>query len=119
MKKTRRQLVEHYCSQIASGKIEFSDVRKSLETERYSEEDISVILERIDRDLDRMAIVKAEKHQGRQMLYLGLFVMLIGIFITVGTYTGIIDFGNNYIIAYGPALGGLGLALVGAVKMNR
>ena len=119
MTKTRRQIVDMFCNKIESGEIEYSDVRRLLERDRHSEEDINIILERIDRDLDRMATKKSEKSKGKQMVFLGLSIMTLGILVTIGTYNGIIDIGNRYIIAYGPTLGGLGLAMVGAVKMNQ
>ncbi|RMA67689.1 hypothetical protein [Ulvibacter antarcticus] len=48
----------------------------------------------------------------------GLIIMLTGILITVFTYIGIFDLGNSFIVAYGPAFGGLGMAITGKLKMN-
>lgn len=53
------------------------------------------------------------------MFYGGIIIAVLGITVTIFSYTGTINLGDRFIIAYGPALGGLGLALVGKMKMNR
>ena len=119
MNRTRREIVAEYCEKIRSGEIEFSKLESILKSNNHSEEDIDIIVKRVDRDLQRMAADDVEAGRGKQMFYGGLLIMLLGVGVTVASYIGIIDLGDEFIIAYGPALGGLGLALVGKLKMNR
>ena len=69
MNKTRKQLVEEYCEKIDTGKIDFSDVRKELERNGHSQDEISVILRRVDRDLDRRAVARAESANGKKICF--------------------------------------------------
>ena len=119
MEKSRREIVADYCEKIRSGEIEYSNLRAILEANKYSGEDIQIIAQRVDRDLQRMAVIDSEKAKGKQMLIGGIVIMILGIAVTISSYMGLIDLGDRFIIAYGPALGGLGLALIGIMKMNR
>lgn len=118
MEKSRKDYVAEYCAKIRSGKLDYSRLRSDLELKIKQKEDIEIIVERIDRDLKRMELADMEKSKGKQMFYGGLFVMISGVLLTVVTYLGIIDLGGGFLIAYGPALGGLGMILVGVVKMQ-
>lgn len=119
MEKTRKEYVAEYCDKIRSGKLDYTKLRNVLESKIKNEEDISIIMERVDRDLKRAEIADLERTKGKQMFYGGLAIMIGGILITVGTYMGVIDLGDRFLIAYGPTLAGLGMALVGLVKMNK
>lgn len=119
MEKSRKDYVAEYCDKIRSGKLDYSKLRSDLELKIKQKEDIEIIVERIDRDLKRMELADIEKSKGKQMFYGGMVIMILGVLLTVATYLGIINLGDRFIIAYGPALGGLGMTLVGMVKMNR
>ena len=119
MEKTRKEYVAEYCDKIRSGKLDYTKLRNVLEFKIKNEEDISIIMERVDRDLKRAEIADLERTKGKQMFYGGLAIMIGGITLTVTTYLGVIDLGGRFFIAYGPTLGGLGMALVGLVKINK
>jgi hypothetical protein len=43
--KSRRELVTNYCERIRSGEIEYSNLRKILEANNHSNEEIDVIIQ--------------------------------------------------------------------------
>lgn len=118
MSKSRREVVADYCKKIRSGEVAFSDLHSILGKDGHSDEDIEIIIPRIDRDLQRIAANELERTKGKQMVFGGIGLMILGISITITSYLGIIDLGDRFVISYGPMLGGLGLALVGKMKMN-
>lgn len=99
--------------------MDLSDLRKTLESENYTKEEIDIIVKRTDRNLMHAAQLKHHHSNGKNLFIAGLLIMTAGILITVLTYTGIIDLGDIYLIAYGPVLGGFVMALMGKMKMNR
>ena len=119
MAKSRKAYVAEYCDKIRSGHLEYSKLREELRLRIMDPEDIEIIANRVDRDLQRMDAADAEKSKGRLMFLGGLVVTIFGVGLTLFTYFGIIDLGDEFIIAYGPALGGIGIAAVGMLKMNR
>ncbi|MDG1572506.1 hypothetical protein OZ410_09275 [Robiginitalea sp. M366] len=119
MAKSRREYVAEYCDKIRSGSLEYSKLREELKLRIMDPEDIEIIVNRVDRDLHRMEVADAEKSKGKLMFLGGLIVTILGVGLTLLTYFGVIDLGDQFIIAYGPALGGLGIAAVGMLKMNR
>lgn len=114
-----KDTVELYFEKINSGEMDFSHLRKTLKSENYTAEEIEIIVKRLDRNLIRTAELKHYHSTGKNLFIGGLIIMIAGVLITVFTYTGIIDLGNIYIVAYGPILSGLLMAIIGKMKMNR
>lgn len=117
MGKSRKEYVTEYCDKIRSGHLEYSNFRKELQLRIMDSEDIEIIMKRVDRDLSHMAAADITRSKGKQMFYGGLAIMACGILGTTTTYLGILDLGDQFILAYGPALG-LGMAVVGMHKMS-
>jgi hypothetical protein len=119
MAKSRKEIVADYCKEIRSGKIAYSALREILESRNFSDDDIKIILYRVDRDLQRLEAIDSERAQGKQMFFSGIVVVILGILLTITTYMGIIDLGDRFIVSYGPVIGGLGVTLIGKLKMDR
>ena len=116
---TIKETVAIYSEKITSETMEFSELRKTQESKGYEQKEIDIIVNRVDRNLIKAAELKHEHSVGKNIFIVGLLIMAAGILTTVLTYTGIVDLGNEYIVAYGPALGGLVTALMGKMKMDR
>jgi len=119
MKYNRAKTIDFFVNEINSGKMEFSDVRKNLEQKNIDDKEIVVVVRQVDKEVQRLAALKASQSIGRNLFYGGLLLCFIGIILTVGTYLSIIDIGPYFIIATGPIFGGLILAMTGKSKMKR
>lgn len=119
MRPTTKEIVQLYFEKIKSNEMDFSNVRAELVKQDYNNEEINVILKRIDRHLRQDVVIKSENDKGKYMVITGLCFIVLGILITVLTYTRVFDLGKFYIIAYGPVVFGFLLASIGKLKMNR
>ena len=91
----------------------FSHIRKDLEDKGLSNEQISVIIRSIDHKIITDEVSKSNKSIGKQMIFMGLVLTSLGLFITIATYSGFIDMGDQYLLSYGPIFGGIGLIAIG------
>ena len=94
----------------------YSVLRKEMEERGLNEEQIKVVIRSIDNKILQGAVSEAKGKWANQIIYIGFFLALIGILITYGTYTNIINTGNYFILSFGPILSGVGLILFGMAK---
>lgn len=116
---SRAKTIDTYFELIDSKEMEFSKLRKSLESENIDKDELNIVVNQIDKQLIRAAQKRATHENGKNLFYGGLILTGAGVILTLGTYTGIIDFGNYYLVAYGPICGGLITAMTGKSKMNK
>ena len=98
---------------------EISEVRKDLEKNNFEEEEIKTIVRLVDNALQRKLQIVTNNKKANDLIYIGAITTLVGVIITVGTYTGLISMGNSYLIVYGPFLGGLSILLMGLAKKRQ
>jgi hypothetical protein len=115
----RAKTIDSYFKKVDSGELEFSKLRKTLEEKNIAKGEVDIIVPFIDKKIIRAAEVKADREKGKNMFYGGLILAIIGLVLSVGTSTGLIDLSGLGIIAYGPIAGGLITAMIGKSKMNR
>jgi len=99
--------------------MDFSSLRKDLEDQNIEKEEIGIVIKQVDNQIIRSVQLQASSSLGKNVFYLGLTLSALGVLLTIGTYTGLIDLGNVYTIALGPIFGGLIIAFQGNSKMNR
>jgi len=116
---TKENAIDFFFEKVDTKQMEFSTVRKTLEEDGFEKDDINTIVRQVDKQLIKANELRASHAMGKNMYYGGLAFALLGIVLTIGTYSGIINTGNHYLIAYGPVATGLILALSGKAKMNR
>ncbi|RKD86032.1 hypothetical protein [Mangrovibacterium diazotrophicum] len=97
----------------------FGEIRSRLASEGVAEEDIRVIIRLIDNQILRGDVKKSRNQKARELIAVGLVISVVGIIVTLGTYLGYINTGNSYLVAYGPVLGGAGIAAGGWSQYNR
>ncbi|MCT4589228.1 MAG: hypothetical protein N4A71_15505 [Carboxylicivirga sp.] len=119
MEYTKGNAIDYFFEKVDAKEMEFSSVRKQLEMDGFEKEEISIIVKQVDKQLIRATELRAAHALGKNLFYGGLLLALVGIVITIGTYTGLINMGNKFLVAYGPVVTGLIIALSGKVKMNR
>ncbi|MCW3787086.1 hypothetical protein [Plebeiibacterium sediminum] len=119
MEYTKATAIDYFFSKIDAKEMEFSSVRKTLERDGFGKDDINTIVRQVDKQLIKAEELRASYALGKNLFYGGLFLAVAGALLTIGTYTGIINIGNRFLIAYGPIAAGLITALTGKAKMNR
>ncbi|AEV31916.1 hypothetical protein Oweho_0905 [Owenweeksia hongkongensis DSM 17368] len=119
MEYSRAQIIDQYFQQIESGEMSFSQMRPSLQDMGVENEEISITVKQVDKQLQQSAHNKASHSLGKNIFYGGLLFAAIGLIITIGTFFGIIDIGPVFIVAYGPVISGSAIAATGFAKMNR
>ena len=116
---SRANTIDLYYDKINSGEMDFSSLRKDLEDQNIEKEEIGIVIKQVDNQIIRSVQLQASSSLGKNVFYLGLTLSALGVLLTIGTYTGLIDLGNVYTIALGPIFGGLIIAFQGNSKMNR
>ncbi|MBL4587255.1 MAG: hypothetical protein JKX84_09405 [Flavobacteriales bacterium] len=110
---TRAEYINHFIAKSKDPKFEFSSVRKELEAQKVDPEEIKIIVRSVDNVVQYEAIKETNNLKGKEVIYSGAALLTFGLFMTVGNYTGFIDFGNVYVIAWGPVLAGGGMIFAG------
>lgn len=115
---SRAQTIDHYFELIDSGNMEFASLRKQLEEKDIPKDEISVVVRQVDKQLMRATQKRADHKMGKNLFIGGLCFSGLGVLLTFGTYSGLIDLGNVYLIGFGPITGGLIIAMKGKSKMT-
>lgn len=115
----RAETIKNFANKIASGEMEFSHLRKTLENQDLDSDEINIVIGQVDKRVARAAQMKEVNNNGKNLFYGGLILVALGLIITVGSFTGLIDLKGFGIVAYGPIAGGLITAMVGNSQMNR
>ena len=109
------EIEKEYLAKKLDG-MSLSEIRENLEKKGLSEEQVSVVIRSIDNKILRGVNNKAGNSFANEFIYIGLALILIGLFITIATYTGFISLGNRTVLMFGPILGGIGIMAMGFSK---
>ncbi len=112
----RARIVEYYLSKIDDKHFTILEARQEMETQGIAEDEIRVIIRLIDNALHRKLAEKSRAGSVNLAVWVGGVITCIGLVLTVGSYTGLIDMGSYYLVAYGPILGGLAIMFGGFNK---
>ncbi|GAA4829644.1 hypothetical protein [Algivirga pacifica] len=113
---TRADIIDHYLLKVIEEKLPLHKIRPELEEHHVPDEEIRIIVRFIDEELQRQVIKESRKKKSRALTRVGLFLVVVGMGITIATYTGWIDMGDEFLIAYGPVLSGMSLVMAGRVR---
>jgi hypothetical protein len=115
----RAKIVDHFLAKVSSEKdFNIYEVRQELEKHNFEEEEIKQIVRIVDNELQRTHQIKSNNKKATDLMWVGAVLTVIGIGVTLGTYTGLLPMGNSFLITYGPFLGGLSI-LFGAMAKKR
>jgi len=114
----RAQIVDHYLDKLSRPGFEFYQVRAELESNHVDEEEIKIIVWLVDNEIQRRVKTQDSNYLPNALIWIGTIITAFGAIITIGTYTGVINTGNRFIIAYGPFLAGLSILVSGLAKRN-
>lgn len=110
--------VEYYLDKLQNSNFELHHIRKELEIKNIPDEEIRAIVKQVDEELQRTALTKASKGRVKEILLSGIISTVFGAGITIGTYLGVIDMGDSFLVVYGPFFAGLSIT-IGAYNQYR
>jgi len=113
---SRAKIIDHYIEKSKEPGFEIDQIRKELEPRNIPEEEIRIIVRLVDNTMQKQITNKSDHSKNNELIWVGAFLTIFGAGITIGTYTGTIDIGNNVLIVYGPFFGGLSLLFGGWAK---
>ena len=116
---SRAGLVDHYIAKSQKEGFEIDQIRKELEPQGVSEEDISAIVRLVDNEIQKRAINTSVGNKSKELMGIGAVLTAVGLGITIATYTGVIQMGNSFMLMYGPIIGGISLFLTGWLQSKK
>ena len=112
-------MVDYYIQKLEEEDFQIIQVRQELERNNVDDQEIKVIVSLVDRELQKRQVLKAKDRRSNEFLWLGAVLMFLGAGITLGTYMGLIDMGNSFLIVYGPFLSGLSTFVYGIAAKSK
>lgn len=114
----RAKIIEYYLQKINDKDFDLYEVRKELEKNGLEEEDIRIIVQQVDREIHRRLLQGSHRDKSKEMIGIGAVLTFVGASITIGTYTGILNTGDSFLIVYGPVVAGISI-LVGGLSLRK
>ncbi|MFC5625618.1 hypothetical protein [Algoriphagus winogradskyi] len=114
----RAKIVDYYLQKINDKDFDLYDARKEMEKNNIEEEEIKVIIRLLDNQIHRGLIQKSHRDKSKEMIGIGAVLTFIGAGITIGTYTGILNTGDSFLIVFGPVVAGISI-LVGGLSLRK
>lgn len=102
------EIEDYYLEQKIQG-MDFSQIRKELRQKGLAPAQVNALVRSIDHKILMGAYKKQESSRKIGLMMIGGILAGIGLVVTIGTFTGIIDIGNRFIFSYGPMLSGVAL----------
>lgn len=98
--------------------ISYNEYTSQLVEKGFSPEEIEFILKNAKEKIEEQERTKA-KYPMDEIRLAGIFLLLVGVIITLVTFFRIWDLNGHYIIAYGPILTGVGIVKYGQILDRR
>ncbi|WP_421978810.1 hypothetical protein [Roseivirga seohaensis] len=113
---SRSKLIDYYIEKSQSPDFQIDQIRKELEPNNIPEEDIRAIVKLVDNHILNNAFTKNSKNRSTELIIAGAILALLGVGITIATYTGLINLGDNFLVVYGPFFGGVSMLFGGLAQ---
>tara|TARA_A100000171_G_C2131127_1_gene146799 strand:+ start:934 stop:1329 length:396 start_codon:yes stop_codon:yes gene_type:complete len=113
---SRAKLIDYYIEKSQSPDFQIDQIRKELEPNNIPEEDIRAIVKMVDNHILNSAFTKNSKNRSSELIIAGAILALLGVGITIATYTGLINLGDNFLVVYGPFFGGVSMIFGGLAQ---
>ncbi len=91
--KTTEELIEYFLHEKRKG-MGFSEIRKSLVENHVDEDEIKFIINTIDDQILIEERLKSQNNKAKELIYIGPFITIAGLILTLGTLTGVIYMGD-------------------------
>lgn len=103
---TRNELIEHYHHEVKNG-MSFETVRNQLSQLNFPPKEIKIIIREIDNSLIYNDFKKQDKSSRNEFFWIGIFLTSLGLLITISTFLGVLNLGDQFIVAHGPVIAGI------------
>ena len=113
---SRAKLIDYYIEKSQSPDFQIDQIRKELEPNNIPEEDIRAIVKLVDNHILNSAFTKNSKNRSSELIIAGAILALLGVGVTIATYTGFINLGDNFLVVYGPFFGGVSMIFGGLAQ---
>lgn len=113
---SRAKLIDYYIEKSQSQDFQIDQIRKELEPNNIPEEDIRAIVKLVDNHILNSAFTKNSKNKSTELIIAGTILALLGVGVTIATYTGLINLGDNFLVVYGPFFGGVSMIFGGLAQ---
>lgn len=116
--KNKAQIIEHYLEKSQNKDFDLGKVRKELESYNIQGEEIKEIIKYLDNAIQKGALKKSQKQKYKEIFLAGALITLLGLTITIGTYTGWINMGDSFNIEYGLFITGVSMMVGGYTNLK-
>lgn len=116
---SRAKTIDSNAALISSGIMEFSELRGKLESLELDKEEITLVVDLVNKKVLQNAKFKEDHARGKNLFIGGLSLAALSILVGLLSYTGILDLEGRTLLMFGPILGGIFLALRGKSLMNK
>ncbi|KOF04294.1 hypothetical protein OB69_01875 [Roseivirga seohaensis subsp. aquiponti] len=113
---SRAKLIDYYIEKSQSPDFQIDQIRKELEPNNIPEEDIRAIVRLVDNHILNSAFTKNSKNRSSELIIAGAILALLGVGVTIATFTGFINLGDNFLVVYGPFFGGVSMIFGGLAQ---
>lgn len=115
----RARLIDFFLQKLNDKDFQISEIRLEMEKYNLPEEEIRTVVRIIDNEIQRRDLLRLENSKARNLTWVGVVLTGIGAFVTIATYVGLIDMGDQFLLTYGPFLGGLSILFSGLARQRR
>ena len=106
---SRDELIDHYLERSHEPDFEITVVRKELEQQQTSEEDIREIVRIVDNEIQNRAISDPKRKMRNSLFWAGIFVSIVAIGLNISAWMGWMETKYPLFVLYGPLILGMGL----------
>lgn len=113
---SRAKIIDYYLEKSQREGFELDEIWRDLTKNNVDEEEIRIIVRLVDNEMQRRMFHNSDGKQSNNLIWIGLILTVVGASITIGTFTGLLNTGRSFILAYGPFLVGLSILARGIAK---
>lgn len=105
----RAKIIDYYLQKVNDKDFDLYNVRKELEKNNIEDDEIRIIVRLLDNEIQRRLLQGSHLDKSKEMIGIGAVLTLVGLAITIGTFTGILNMGDSFLIVYGPVVAGISI----------
>ncbi|MPM21509.1 hypothetical protein SDC9_67953 [bioreactor metagenome] len=110
MNEQLQEIILYYFDKKKAG-MGFSQIRQELESKGMEKDTVNSVMRAIDTMITEDHKTESRTFRSKELMAVGIFLVIMSIAITLLTYTRIIFIRNYYIVADGPLAMGIGLIM--------
>lgn len=105
---SQSEIVDRYFQEKRKGK-DFSEIRRELKSQRFTDEEVASIVRLIDAKLIHEAEHVFHVQERDWAKIMGICLIAVGVLVTLYTFVTADKTGGKFVLFYGPVVSGIGL----------